>query len=378
MTRDAASHRPAGPGNPPPRTAPPRVRLYGLATVFAFCSLGVTARATDIVIFKDGFKIQGRKYKEMESFTDSNNEVSVRIPAKNGFDIVDDGVKSIIFSSNTRQVAAVQTLPDKVYKGYTREVILRSRYPLPPYGEFKPPPFDNNWKRTIEVKTEGKNFQRIEQRVAGMLPNTVVIPSTTHSWEQRFYPRELGYEVVRALLTKHPDLVEPDGKPDLGKRLDLLTFMKDAGFVAPTKDELEKLKAVIPGAWPKDQADRYEALRSEVAALENTYLVDELEAALSAGRYQGARAIIARLAWAYTPSEENNKVFGQRQSYVAGAPKEGVQFMVKDSKRYAATGGWGFAQFNDGKPADEAAIKACFSCHVPAKEHDFVFTRYAP
>jgi hypothetical protein len=89
-------------------------------------------------------------------------------------------------------------------------------------------------------------------------------------------------------------------------------------------------------------------------------------------------AIIARLAWAFTPSEENNKVFGQRQSYVAGPPKEGVQFMVKDSKKYASTGGWGFAQFNDSKPADEAVIKACFSCHVPAKAHDFVFTRYAP
>ena len=89
-------------------------------------------------------------------------------------------------------------------------------------------------------------------------------------------------------------------------------------------------------------------------------------------------AIIARLAWAYTPSEANNAVFGQRQSYVAGAPKEGVQVMVKDAKKYAATGGWGFAQFYDGKPADAAVINACYACHVPAKENDFVFTRYAP
>jgi hypothetical protein len=54
-------------------------------------------------------------------------------------------------------------------------------------------------------------------------------------------------------------------------------------------------------------------------------------------------AIIARLAWAYTSSGENDKVFGQTQSFVAGPPKEGVQFMVKDSKKYTATGGWGFA-----------------------------------
>ena len=87
--------------------------------------------------------------------------------------------------------------------------------------------------------------------------------------------------------------------------------------------------------------------------------------------------IIARLAWSYVSSEENNKVFGRAQSFVAGPPIN-VQFMVKDSGKYASTGGWGFAQFKDGKPADEALHKTCFPCHVPAKDRDYVFTRYAP
>jgi hypothetical protein len=38
--------------------------------------------------------------------------------------------------------------------------------------------------------------------------------------------------------------------------------------------------------------------------------------------------IIARLAWDYLPSEENNKVFGRAQSFMAGPPKNGVQFGV--------------------------------------------------
>jgi hypothetical protein len=84
------------------------------------------------------------------------------------------------------------------------------------------------------------------------------------------------------------------------------------------------------------------------------------------------------LAWSYVPSEENDKVFGRPQSFVAGAPKEGVQFMVKDAMKYASTGGWGFAQFNDGKPIDETTLKACFPCHEPAKGYDFVFAHYAP
>jgi hypothetical protein len=91
-------------------------------------------------------------------------------------------------------------------------------------------------------------------------------------------------------------------------------------------------------------------------------------------------AIIARIAWKYVPSEENNKVFGRDQSFVAGDPPEWyLQFMVKDSKKYAATGGWGYAQFDkDGKPASESKMATCYPCHQPIKARDFVFTRYAP
>src|SRR6202790_3114074 len=82
--------------------------------------------------------------------------------------------------------------------------------------------------------------------------------------------------------------------------------------------------------------------------------------------------IIARLAWSYDPLEESSKAFGRAESFVAGPPKNGVQFMVKDSSKYASTGGWGFAQFDDGKPASEAVHNTCFSCHQVAKARDFV------
>ena len=88
--------------------------------------------------------------------------------------------------------------------------------------------------------------------------------------------------------------------------------------------------------------------------------------------------IIARVAWSYVLSEENNKIFGRAQSFVAGPSTNGVQFMVKDSRKYASTGGWGFAHFNDGKPADEAALKTCFPCHEAIRSRDLVFTRYSP
>jgi hypothetical protein len=87
-------------------------------------------------------------------------------------------------------------------------------------------------------------------------------------------------------------------------------------------------------------------------------------------------AIIAALHYRHVPSEENNKVFGQEQSFVPG-PATNIQFMIKDSKKYAATGGWGFGHFQDGKPGDEAFMNTCYPCHNQVKDRDLVFTRYA-
>ncbi len=88
-------------------------------------------------------------------------------------------------------------------------------------------------------------------------------------------------------------------------------------------------------------------------------------------------SIIAAVHYQYVPSEENNKVFGRDQSFVAGPPTN-VQFEIKDSKKYAATGGWGYGHFNqDGTLGNDALMKTCFPCHVKAST-DLVFTHYAP
>jgi len=88
-------------------------------------------------------------------------------------------------------------------------------------------------------------------------------------------------------------------------------------------------------------------------------------------------AIIAALHYGHVPSEENNRVFGRSQSFVAGAATN-IQFMIKDSKKYSMTGGWGFGHFKDGKPGDETLMNTCFPCHNQTKARDLVFTRYAP
>jgi hypothetical protein len=88
--------------------------------------------------------------------------------------------------------------------------------------------------------------------------------------------------------------------------------------------------------------------------------------------------IIVALHYRHAPSEENDRIFGRAQSFVPGPPTN-IQFMVKDSQKYAATGGWGFGHFStDGKPGAEALMKTCFPCHAQEKARDLVFTQYAP
>ena len=93
-------------------------------------------------------------------------------------------------------------------------------------------------------------------------------------------------------------------------------------------------------------------------------------------------AIIVAMHWNDVVSEDNNKVLATGfpgaglQSSIAG-PLVNIQVMVKDSKKYAASGGWGYGDFTNGKPGSEALHQTCSPCHQPAKDRDYVFTHYA-
>jgi hypothetical protein len=50
--------------------------------------------------------------------------------------------------------------------------------------------------------------------------------------------------------------------------------------------------------------------------------------------------------------------------------------IVANVRRWS--GGWGFADFKDGKPGNKALHETCFACHRPARDRDFVFAHYAP
>jgi hypothetical protein len=60
----------------------------------------------------------------------------------------------------------------------------------------------------------------------------------------------------------------------------------------------------------------------------------------------------------------------------------GADVTVKDSKRFAASGGWGYFNFNHHEPkAPTAAVKAkeeCAYCHIASAKKDEVWTQFYP
>jgi hypothetical protein len=85
-------------------------------------------------------------------------------------------------------------------------------------------------------------------------------------------------------------------------------------------------------------------------------------------------SVLAKLVWKDTAHEQWST------ATIPGAFVH-AEFMIKDAKKYAATGGWGFARWLGmaqkpyGKDAD--FVQECYSCHTPMKHNDYVFTHPA-
>lgn len=82
--------------------------------------------------------------------------------------------------------------------------------------------------------------------------------------------------------------------------------------------------------------------------------------------------VLAKISWKQVTHEN---------FATANVPGElaNTDFMIKDSAKYAATGGWGFARWvgKDSKVygQDAGFAQECFACHSAAKDTDWVFTR---
>jgi hypothetical protein len=116
--------------------------------------------------------------------------------------------------------------------------------------------------------------------------------------------------------------------------------------------------------------------------LGNPTMIDAFKAGIPAnGKPFPDGAKMAKIHW--TPKKNE---IAPGQPLVPGALHD-VDFMVKDSKRFADSGGWGYGQFEydtasetfrpgtlTDKPPQANDAKCGFGCHTIVKDRDYVFT----
>ena len=107
----------------------------------------------------------------------------------------------------------------------------------------------------------------------------------------------------------------------------------------------------------------YEIYKRTNAFPEGTILFKELQLTLPAQNADGSR------------SEPSGR------GYFPG-PFNGADVTVKDSKRYADTGGWGYYNFNHHEPkaptAKARSRQECAYCHIASAKKDDVWTQFYP
>jgi len=155
--------------------------------------------------------------------------------------------------------------------------------------------------------------------------------------------------------------------------------------VANQVDAEKANKIVVATTIPRGYRDwKFVSAAHEADDLNDIRVVignDIAIAAYRAGKPFPEGSIVGRVAWKMVSSEENNKILGKEQSFVPGeAPDWYLQFMEKNSAKYAATGGWGYSNFgkNLQPTTDKKTMYACFACHQAVASRDYVFTKYSP
>jgi hypothetical protein len=70
----------------------------------------------------------------------------------------------------------------------------------------------------------------------------------------------------------------------------------------------------------------------------------------------------------------------EKDGVTSEGARQRIDMMLKDSRRFAATGGWGFERFSGDsetdRPLTEEQRQSCSNCHQARKDHDFVFSQY--
>ncbi|MCE9534237.1 MAG: hypothetical protein K8T89_24420, partial [Planctomycetes bacterium] len=292
-------------------------------------ALGIAALPgrSDVIILKDGYSIHGKVGTEQTIITDKLSGESIITKKLNGLSTVDDGPRWTVFSANSKRVGEISD-----FNKFADFVHLKR--PFIPITTSKEPAlitlesqteFDARWQRkqVFRSKLNPRDFYKIDQQIDILTPQYARFNSFTHVWASYYLTRELGPELVRRLLSTHPDFIEKDGKADVGKRAKLIRFLIQAEWLNEAEEEVDRLIKDLPA-----ESKRAEELRDDIKEVRLEQSMVEIERARAGGRHGFAQSTLKRLPKEQVPAKFTVKVAGFKAEYEATSAK------FNDAKRH--------------------------------------------
>jgi dienelactone hydrolase len=292
--RQPLSRAGGNPGrNPPARQARGLTWLLFVLCLLSLALAGDAARA-DLIILKDGFVLYGKVRHDRVYFADPISKQVFWTNKLDGFYMVDDDCRRVIFSAG--QVA------DATKKDFTQAADLmrldkvrafRGGLPLPTYWtidevtDFRP-----RWYRDIKLNVKTRSHPlKIKQRVTELTPHHMRVDAYEYNWVACYLTTELGPQIVRSLVKDYLDRPNQKVKlTDEEKGMLVFRFLLQAGW----QDEAEKDLLELESKYPKEKTRIADAMQI-LKKLQALKLVEGVERAHKAGQPRETRRLIMRL-----------------------------------------------------------------------------------
>jgi hypothetical protein len=242
-----------------------------------------SALRADLVYLKDGFTLQGKVKQETEVMNERG--AVMPIPKLNGFFMVDDGARRMVFSQ--KQVADT----DKKDGNREREIVKLAR-PIIRLDHFKVPagvyadisPWNDKWDRTLTLQVGPTSTRKIAQHLSLLTPHYAKIDARQYNWDSHYLIQELKPEEIRDLLYRHPELKLKGDSNDAAKRMRIVRFFIQAEMYDSALAELDRLERARP-----EEKEHADAARQNIQKILLGRLMDEIDLAHKVGRHQWAQ-----------------------------------------------------------------------------------------
>jgi hypothetical protein len=242
----------------------------------------------DLIIFKDGFIMQGTIRQQGNISTDPESGLPFWMPK--GSYILDQDSRRVYFSHV--QLQDVQKSEAGAGGDLVRLESKIGRYnALPMYDLthiISASEWDDKWERKFKlVAPFGK--LTIRQRLGVLTPQFMRIDAFKYSWSAFYQTKEFSPSVIRDLLSWHPELKMTGKEQDVGKSFRIYRFFAQAGWY----DEAEEQLKTIAKKWPAEK-EKIDEAREQLTRLRTLQLFEEIQLANQAGRHQWAQEQLSK------------------------------------------------------------------------------------